>query len=140
MMSRIVFQLKMYAFMEKRVLTILHFIYELNLVCTQLLHHYILAYFCSLPFRIVSSFFFFIHLPTFFFLLSLLCLICRLENLELMSKHGADVWIQHNQRLEAILSRSVRHTSSWFYLKCISQNVLCFIKLHIAVFCCHIAD
>ncbi|KAL8124071.1 pre-mRNA-splicing factor SPF27 homolog isoform X2 [Apium graveolens] len=31
--------------------------------------------------------------------------VIRLENLELMSKHGADVWIQHNQRLEAMLSR-----------------------------------
>lgn len=29
----------------------------------------------------------------------------RLENLDLMSKHGADVWKQHNQRLEAVLSR-----------------------------------
>ncbi|KAL6319577.1 hypothetical protein AAG906_014253 [Vitis piasezkii] len=31
--------------------------------------------------------------------------VIRLENLELMSKHGADVWKQHNQRLEAYLSR-----------------------------------
>ncbi|ESR64914.1 hypothetical protein CICLE_v10009263mg [Citrus x clementina] len=27
----------------------------------------------------------------------------RLENLELMSKHGPEVWRQHNQRLEALL-------------------------------------
>lgn len=31
--------------------------------------------------------------------------VIRLENLELMSKHGADVWKQHNQRLEVFLSR-----------------------------------
>lgn len=31
--------------------------------------------------------------------------VIRLENLDLMSKHGADVWKQHNQRLEAFLSR-----------------------------------
>ncbi|KAF5730328.1 hypothetical protein HS088_TW20G00701 [Tripterygium wilfordii] len=29
----------------------------------------------------------------------------RLENLELMSKYGPEVWIQHNKRLEAFLSR-----------------------------------
>ncbi|KAK4751000.1 hypothetical protein SAY87_004482 [Trapa incisa] len=29
----------------------------------------------------------------------------RLENLELMSKHGAEVWVQHNKRLEGLLSR-----------------------------------
>lgn len=29
----------------------------------------------------------------------------RLENLDLMSKHGADVWKLHNQRLETFLSR-----------------------------------
>lgn len=51
-----------------------------------------------------------------------------------MSKHGADVWIQHNQRLEAMLSRFVRPTSSWlfvcrlctvpyFHLKFINQHV-----------------
>ncbi|PSR96534.1 Pre-mRNA-splicing factor like [Actinidia chinensis var. chinensis] len=31
--------------------------------------------------------------------------VIRLENLDLMSKHGADVWKQHNQRLEAFLTR-----------------------------------
>ncbi|KAJ0609766.1 putative pre-mRNA-splicing factor SPF27 [Helianthus annuus] len=31
--------------------------------------------------------------------------VIRLENLDLMSKYGADVWKQHNQRLEAFLSR-----------------------------------
>ncbi|XAR63941.1 hypothetical protein NMG60_11024107 [Bertholletia excelsa] len=31
--------------------------------------------------------------------------VIRLENLDLMSKHGADIWKQHNQRLEAFLSR-----------------------------------
>lgn len=31
--------------------------------------------------------------------------VVRLENLELMSKHGGDVWKQHNQRLETLLSR-----------------------------------
>lgn len=31
--------------------------------------------------------------------------VIRLENLDLMSKHGADVWKIHNQRLEAFLSR-----------------------------------
>ncbi|KAL7223316.1 hypothetical protein ACSBR1_024888 [Camellia fascicularis] len=31
--------------------------------------------------------------------------VIRLENLDLMSKHGVDVWKQHNQRLEAFLSR-----------------------------------
>ncbi|KAL8196090.1 hypothetical protein R6Q57_025090 [Mikania cordata] len=31
--------------------------------------------------------------------------VIRLENLELMSMYGADVWKQHNQRLEAFLSR-----------------------------------
>lgn len=31
--------------------------------------------------------------------------VIRLENLDLMSKHSADVWKQHNQRLEAFLSR-----------------------------------
>ncbi|XP_059640545.1 pre-mRNA-splicing factor SPF27 homolog [Cornus florida] len=31
--------------------------------------------------------------------------VIRLENLEFMSKHGAEVWKQHNQRLEAFLSR-----------------------------------
>lgn len=31
--------------------------------------------------------------------------VIRLENLELMSNHGADVWKQHNQLLEAFLSR-----------------------------------
>ncbi|XP_057950620.1 pre-mRNA-splicing factor SPF27 homolog [Malania oleifera] len=31
--------------------------------------------------------------------------VIRLENLDLMSKHGTDVWKQHNQRLEAFLSR-----------------------------------
>ncbi|KAL5748821.1 hypothetical protein ACOSP7_025867 [Xanthoceras sorbifolium] len=34
--------------------------------------------------------------------------VIRLENLELMSKHGPDVWKQHNQRLEAFLSRMQR--------------------------------
>ncbi|CAK9137698.1 unnamed protein product [Ilex paraguariensis] len=32
--------------------------------------------------------------------------VIRLENLDLMSKHGAEVWKQHNQLLEAFLSRS----------------------------------
>ncbi|CAL5326909.1 unnamed protein product [Camellia sinensis] len=32
--------------------------------------------------------------------------VIRLENLDLMSKHGVDVWKQHNQRLEAFLSSS----------------------------------
>lgn len=32
--------------------------------------------------------------------------VIRLENLDLMSKHGGDVWKQHNQRLEAFLSRT----------------------------------
>ncbi|KAG5522543.1 hypothetical protein RHGRI_034640 [Rhododendron griersonianum] len=31
--------------------------------------------------------------------------VIRLENLDLMSKHGVDVWKLHNQRLEAFLSR-----------------------------------
>ncbi|OVA17465.1 Pre-mRNA-splicing factor SPF27 [Macleaya cordata] len=31
--------------------------------------------------------------------------IVRLENLDLMSKHGGDIWKHHNQRLEAFLSR-----------------------------------
>ncbi|KAL6973614.1 Pre-mRNA-splicing factor SPF27 [Sarracenia purpurea var. burkii] len=31
--------------------------------------------------------------------------VIRLENLDLMSKYGADVWKQHNQGLEAFLSR-----------------------------------
>ncbi|KAF8390030.1 hypothetical protein HHK36_024551 [Tetracentron sinense] len=31
--------------------------------------------------------------------------VVRLENLDLMSKHGADVWKHHNQQLEAFLSR-----------------------------------
>ncbi|EEF32832.1 Breast carcinoma amplified sequence, putative, partial [Ricinus communis] len=31
--------------------------------------------------------------------------VIRLENLELMSKYGPDVWIQHNRTLEAMLSR-----------------------------------
>ncbi|XP_071689889.1 pre-mRNA-splicing factor SPF27 homolog [Rutidosis leptorrhynchoides] len=31
--------------------------------------------------------------------------VIRLENLDLMSKYGADVWKQHNQRLEAFLIR-----------------------------------
>ncbi|KAM7471097.1 hypothetical protein LguiA_009280 [Lonicera macranthoides] len=31
--------------------------------------------------------------------------VIRLENLDLMSKHSGDVWKQHNQRLEAFLSR-----------------------------------
>ncbi|PKI60009.1 pre-mRNA-splicing factor SPF27 homolog [Punica granatum] len=29
----------------------------------------------------------------------------RLENLDLLSKHGAEVWIQHNKRLEGFLTR-----------------------------------
>ncbi|KAK9115401.1 hypothetical protein Syun_022198 [Stephania yunnanensis] len=32
--------------------------------------------------------------------------IVRLENLDMMSKHGADVWKHHNQRMEAFLSRT----------------------------------
>ncbi|KAF9592384.1 hypothetical protein IFM89_014554 [Coptis chinensis] len=31
--------------------------------------------------------------------------VIRLENLDLMSKHGGDIWKHHNQRLEAFLSR-----------------------------------
>ncbi|KAJ0048505.1 hypothetical protein Pint_16978 [Pistacia integerrima] len=34
--------------------------------------------------------------------------VIRLENLELMSKYGPDVWKQHNQQLEAFLSRMQR--------------------------------
>ncbi|KAK4844605.1 hypothetical protein QYF36_022227 [Acer negundo] len=34
--------------------------------------------------------------------------VIRLENLELMSKHGPDVWKLHNQRLEAFLLRMQR--------------------------------
>lgn len=34
--------------------------------------------------------------------------VIRLENLELMSKHGPEVWRQHNQRLEALLLRMQR--------------------------------
>ncbi|KAJ4832338.1 Pre-mRNA-splicing factor SPF27 [Turnera subulata] len=30
--------------------------------------------------------------------------VIRLENLELMSKYGPDVWVQHNKRLESMLS------------------------------------
>ncbi|KAK2969894.1 hypothetical protein RJ640_007442 [Escallonia rubra] len=33
--------------------------------------------------------------------------VIRLENLDLMSKHEGDVWIQYNQRLEAFLTRFV---------------------------------
>ncbi|KAK3440559.1 hypothetical protein EUGRSUZ_B00853 [Eucalyptus grandis] len=31
--------------------------------------------------------------------------VVRLENLDLMSKHGADVWIKHNRQLEGFLAR-----------------------------------
>ncbi|XP_030532660.1 pre-mRNA-splicing factor SPF27 homolog [Rhodamnia argentea] len=31
--------------------------------------------------------------------------VVRLENLDLMSKHGADVWTKHNRRLEGFLAR-----------------------------------
>uniref|UniRef100_A0A2P2J903 Pre-mRNA-splicing factor SPF27 homolog n=1 Tax=Rhizophora mucronata TaxID=61149 RepID=A0A2P2J903_RHIMU len=32
--------------------------------------------------------------------------VIRLDNLDLMSKYGPDVWVQHNQQLEVMLSRS----------------------------------
>ncbi|XP_010266696.1 PREDICTED: pre-mRNA-splicing factor SPF27 homolog [Nelumbo nucifera] len=39
--------------------------------------------------------------------------ILRLENLELMSKHGADVWKLYNQQLEAFLSRMKATTQQY---------------------------
>ncbi|KAI7743485.1 hypothetical protein M8C21_011248 [Ambrosia artemisiifolia] len=45
--------------------------------------------------------------------------VIRLENLDLMSKYGAEVWKQHNQRLEAFLSRFFMVPSYYKHL-CIS--------------------
>lgn len=67
--------------------------------------------------------------------LSLFLFFCRLENLDLMLKHGPDVWKLYNRQLEAFLSRCIllllnMIMSTWKFL----NEVVCLSFILFVVF------